>query len=98
MKKIITEQAKSEVLADDLIGREIVAYRCPNSESVCLLTRVSRGSRTGFGFVNIANTITEPTYFGENFFESIKSANANRKLFVFEDQTEFIKSIQNKTF
>lgn len=101
MRKIITTLSQPEVLVDQLEGKEIVAYRCSNSTNnhVAMLSRLHKNeSNSRFGFINIGYPTSAPTYTTNTFFDSLRAAQGNRKLFVFDNQAELIEAIYLKTF
>jgi len=96
MKKIILHKEEEKiVLIHTLMGVEIVAYRCPNSTSVCVLTKLLECK---WGFINLSGSNSKPTFVGNNFDSAVRLACACRDVKVFSSQDDLISSVYNKKF
>lgn len=96
MKRLIDPKDRQELTSQDLEGNEIVAYRCIDSDSVCVLSKLLKGGT--YGFINLSRSNGAPVFIGDNFYEAVDAATKNRKLFVFANQLALIEAIYLKKF
>jgi len=83
----------SIIVSDELTGNENIAYRCQNSDAVCVLAQLKSitysTEKENWGFVSL-NCISEPRYTGRTFKEAVEKAGEQRKLYVFENLADLI--------
>jgi len=96
MKRIISEpEVTYTIRVEELTGREIIAYRCPNSDSVHILQRLNR-KEDKWGFVSLAYPSSGPTFIKDTFHECVKVVMKNRKPMMFDNQADLVYAIQGK--
>ncbi len=99
MKKIVTKLTPvPEIELNRLQGTEVVAYRCPDSTSVCILTKVSRNMKSEWGFVNLNYPTAKPTFVDSDFFKCIGNIRNSRQVYVFNGQDDLVEAIYLKKF
>lgn len=93
MKNVIFKETNSTILVDSLMGTEIIAYRCPNSDSVCLLARVTKQQVKQYGFINLNYPNQDSAFVHITFYDAIRAAGKNRSIYAFSSQSELIEAI-----
>jgi len=106
MKKIITQVEPDSIYLDNLVGNEIVAYKCKGNTHAILRKTVAI-DRTrinkyifGFGFINLSYPGSSASFVSEtNMKDSIKKAIASgREVFVFNNEKDFCLAIVDNLF
>lgn len=112
MLKIVTEKKPTEVLLSNLIGTELVSYRSKNSDSYCVLTKLTsktlfekaspnaaRNQGTSvYGFVPLNNSSSEPRFVANSWQSAIELASQSRDLYTFANMKEMLLNMVNNKF
>jgi hypothetical protein len=102
MKSIIKKTQAKEIEIKDLIGKEIIAYKCKSidmKDNYAVLSRLhDNNSPSLYGFVPIGDSTSKPRYVGKSWFQSVEKASENRELKTFENEKELIAAIYNNLF
>lgn len=105
MKKIITQVQSDSIYLDNLIGNEIVAYKCKgNSHAILRKTVAIDRDRIprcihGYGFINLSYPSSSAVFVENNMKLSIQKAiNAGREVFVFDNEKDFCLAIVDNIF
>lgn len=86
-------QSVDTITMNDLTTREIIVYKCQSSETICMLTKLSRDEKCSqkWGFVPIGRGNYGPCFIAGSFYDAIK--NCPRRLFVFDEYKDFAKAL-----
>src|SRR5688500_12769571 len=104
MKQIISKPEPTVILVDQLQGTEAVAYKCQNSEeNYAVLAKLSHptkdnGYTQSYGFIPLGQSGDKARYIASTWFEAVRLAGANRKLFMFTSGKEMIKAMAESKF
>lgn len=92
MLRVITDQTQyTTIQACQLHGNEILAYKCPDSQTICMLTRTRSKdySEWQFGFVPIGKFQYGATFMARTFHQAAGKAAMQRKVYAFNTVQEF---------
>ncbi len=101
MKSIISKKRKTEILVDDLFGKEIIAYRCKSNRTVsnyAILSKLSKSGTRLFGFIPVGESDSGPRFVGSTWREAVERASEYRDLKIFDSPSELIEAMYNKSF
>lgn len=96
MRRIIANDEEDIVVpVHKLSGYELIAYKCPDSSAICVLTKLSN---CNYGFIPINDSNSVPRFLANSRVEAISNVAKQRKLFCFRTQDELVEAIYNKKF
>lgn len=95
MQLVILETPKPLTkLVSQLTGKEILAYKCPNSNTICIIAKFANWQ---YGFVPLNKHIYGGAYIGDSFQDTATKAAKERRVYAFDDVIDFSKALQNGT-
>ena len=107
MKNIINEEKSKDVRVSNLLGNEIVAYKCKSTSSIksqnyAVLARLHGTypcpSQNSYGFIPLGESDKKPRYMAASWRECVKLASENRDLKIFDSFQEMVESMAKKLF
>lgn len=98
MKKLVTEQKRTEATFDDLKGSELVIYQSKSKgidDNFCFLARLNiRGEQNKWGFISLDDAGAPPRYVGNSFHDAVKKvSDTGRQVFIFDNSSEMISFV-----
>lgn len=107
MKNIINEEKRKEILVSDLLGNEIVAYKCKSTSSIksqnyAVLARLHgvfpSPNCSSYGFIPLGESDKKPRYMANSWRECVKLASESRDLKIFDNFQEMVEAMSKKLF
>ena len=96
MKNLVKKVKIVEVTIGNLMGDEIIAYKCKSdSNSYAILAKLLHSN---WGFVPLNNSNSNPRYVAQSWDNTVNKAAECRNLKVFDSMNDLIESIHNRDF
>lgn len=98
MKKLVTEQKRTELTFNDLKGNELVIYQSKSKGlegNFCFLSRLNiRSEQNKWGFISLDDAGSPPRYIGNSFYDAVKKvSDTGRQVFIFDNSSEMISFV-----
>ena len=96
MKTLVRKKEIEEINIDNLIGNELIAYKCKSdSNSYAILAKILHGN---WGFVPLNDSNSNPRYVAQSWHRAIENASKCRVLRVFDSMNDLISNIHERNF
>ena len=101
MRNLINKPVQKDIYIENLVGKEIVAYKCKSTNSkhdYAILAKLNVEGAPSFDFVPIGYSDSHPRFVSNSWKGSIELASKVRDLKIFLDAKELIESMYEKLF